>query len=315
MSEELKTKSKKAPVEQTTSSAYDFIYHDVRRIASFLAQFDPSGHLTQLSQGKSANRSSSETSDIGARGGVPGFARLDSTNSSTVGKFVEHDVSRVYDPTWANAREFLNLLHTKDLIERNLATAGIGQFVLLKGTLSVYDLDLVGKMWSLKSVQKMMGNGVPQIPNMSKAQKNDPLMKQVLQAAHKQKTDFEQGLALFSELAPHLPHTVQAMVKDGPDDEIWCTLDRQGLNMTTADILLKHGMNVPGTWAVLGILDAIPDSSDESLGTAEASSGDMVADIFKIMAPLVRKMFGRPGSAFGVTPLLIFRDVVAVADQ
>lgn len=310
-----KTKSQEEQEEQTTNSAYDFIYHDGRRIASFLAQFDPSGLLTQLTQGKSANRSSSETSDIESRGGFLGFAHIEGSNSVALGKSVEHEISRVYDPTWANAREFLNVLQSNGLIERNLGSAGLGQFVLLKGTLSVYDLDLVGKMWNLKSVKKMMDAGVPKVPNVSKAQKNNPQIKQFLEAAHHAKTQAMQTLELFSELAPHLPHTVQALVKNGSSDEIWCTLAREGLTMTASDILLKHGMTVPGEWAVLGILDATPDYEDHSLNSDELKSGDMVADIFKGLAPVVRQLFGRPKSAFGVTPLLIFREVKANAAQ
>jgi len=301
--------------EQTISSAYDFIYHDGRRIASFLAQFDPSGLLTQLTQGKSAHRSSSETNDFQTAGGIPGVARIEGSDSLAVSKSVEQEISRVYDPTWANAREFLNLLQSNGLIERNLGSAELGQFVLLQGTLSVYDLDLVGKMWNLKSVKRMMNASLPQIPSVSKSQKNNPQVKQMLVSAHRAKSQAEQGLELFSELAPHLPHTVQAIVRNGSHDEIWCTLARDGLNMTTSDILLKHGMNVPGTWAVLGILDAAPDHEDHNSISDELGPNDMVAGIFRAMAPLVRQLFGRPESAFGVTPLLIFREVEAKVVQ
>jgi len=312
---EQRTKSQKEHEEQTKSSAYDFIYHDGRRIASFLAQFDPSGHLTQLTQGKSAIRSSRETSEFESGGGFPGLAHIEGSNSLSLGKSAEQEISRVYDPTWANAREFLDLLQSNGLIERNLGSAGLGQFVLLQGTLSVYDLDLVGKMWNLRSVQKMMNAGLPKIPDFTKVEKRNPQVKELLAAAHKKKAEATQGLELFSELAPHLPHTVQAIVKNGSSDEIWCTLAREGLAMTTADILLKHGMIIPGKWAVLGILDATPDYEGHSSNSDELQPNDMVAGIFKAMAPLVRQLFGRPKSAFGVTPLLIFREVEAHAAE
>jgi hypothetical protein len=78
------------------------------------------------------------------------------------------------------------------------------------------------------------------------------------------------------------------------------------------DIVLKHGNRIPGEWAILGVLDALPDHQgsepeDPDFGVVE----EMAAKMVGVVAPVTRTVLGRPSSHFGVTPLLIFREIVA----
>ena len=54
------TKGKKAsgeePDDPSQDSVYDFLYCDTRRIGSFLAQFDVSGHLQQVTASDSISK-------------------------------------------------------------------------------------------------------------------------------------------------------------------------------------------------------------------------------------------------------------------
>ncbi|MEQ1725422.1 MAG: hypothetical protein ABL882_05810 [Sphingopyxis sp.] len=87
----------------------DFLYHDSRRIGSFLAQFEQVGHLSQLTQTNAAQEGESETkTNSGSLNLAVGKGTMEiakSANSSL------NDASqRVYDPFWSNARAFLDHL-------------------------------------------------------------------------------------------------------------------------------------------------------------------------------------------------------------
>ena len=73
----LRKVSREAHAEPPNDSVYDFLYHDARRVGSFLAQFDDAGHLQQVTQGDTAakgRRASYKlevTGDLGHAMGLP----------------------------------------------------------------------------------------------------------------------------------------------------------------------------------------------------------------------------------------------------
>ncbi len=103
MSKSGKTASEVALDEQKADSVLDFLYQDARRVGSFLAQFDNSGHLKQIKQNESASKSASTSAEarVGAHALFAASAgKLDRTEASQGVESVE----RTYDPFWANAR-------------------------------------------------------------------------------------------------------------------------------------------------------------------------------------------------------------------
>src|SRR6266403_357495 len=111
--------------DQSTDSVYDFLYHDARRIGSFLAQFDNFGHLlqvtasdtasTDIKRGLSLKLSGSlpvPYSPEGAEGGIT--LGVDPSQSGSEGQ------TRVYDPLWTNALALLDYLDERGLIQRDL---------------------------------------------------------------------------------------------------------------------------------------------------------------------------------------------------
>ncbi len=78
---------------------------------------------------------------------------------------------------------------------------------------------------------------------------------------------------------------------------------------TPADLFLKHGTLITGTWNIVGILDAMPD--DENVGSAGKAEGlglvnGVLGGVLNALAPMARE-FGRPHGAYGITPLVIYR--------
>jgi len=117
--------------------------------------------------------------------------------------------------------------------------------------------------------------------------------------------------AMAFEILKIMPHTVQATIR-GKDWTVWSSLREDSLVIPGSDLLLKHGVAVAGSWNMLGVLDAVPDEGEENTINqilAAISLGAIGGQIVGQLAPAVRQLLGRPATAFGMTPLLIFREV------
>jgi hypothetical protein len=71
---------------------------------------------------------------------------------------------------------------------------------------------------------------------------------------------------------------------------------------------------------MLGILDAFPDDNSEaeqmeseaaSTASSEMLAGSPFGELMNLMLPFIRPLLGRPFSAYGMTPLMIFREIFA----
>lgn len=124
--------------------------------------------------------------------------------------------------------------------------------------------------------------------------------------------DAETASQRLWEILPTLPHGVQASI-EGDGYLVWSILEEEGLIGTASDIALKHGISIPGTWYMVGILDALPGPLPaptivpiQPWGTAAKENLGPAVKSFSIMA---RQLLGRPAEAFGMTSLIIFRKV------
>lgn len=298
------------PEEQTTGSVFDFLYHDGRRVASFLAQFDPSGSLTQVSSTLHAEQTRVDTQrlegSVGPRFAKGAMSAIDETRSRR-----QDDMMRVYDPMWANARALLDLLDERGMIQRRLSTARMGQIVLIKGTLGIYDLGIMAGFWGLGSVKKLIAAGTNNT-KLPRSLSQSPAGREVKAQLEAQAKAAKDGMAFFMEIAPSLPHSAHASLVTDAGENVWCNISTSGLSMSTSDILLKHGINIPGEWAVLGIMDASPDPITIKSRDQTPDGAEMVAKVFETLAPVVRQFLGRPETSYGITPLLIFRETTPV---
>lgn len=293
--------------EQVTDSVFDFLYHDGRRIGSFLAQFDQSGLITEIKQGESVTKGAKRgfKLEAGAQVALLGGGNLGFERSP--GEAGGESIERSYDPFWANARMFLDVIDEKGLIQRDLSTAAIGQFVLVKGWLSIYDLLMFQEAWKLPSLQRMIRSGMALTKptgNMTSAQKA---------AAKEQKDQTDMVLDLI-QIMPHAVHA-SLVSSDGSAQFIWCPLKQEYMVTPASELVLMHGVQVPGEWAVLGVLSAHPDFAGIEQVNVQADAApvgmmnSMVGQASNAIAPLVRLALGRPGAAAAITPLLIFREV------
>lgn len=306
-------------------SVFDFLYHDARRTASFLAQLDPDGHLTGIKRMERVEETSSDKSGASAQGGIPTLARAQAMFEGQRGKVAGEAAERTYDPLWANARALLDYLDERDMIRRDVASARIGEFVLVTGGLTMMDLSLFKTVWSLPAMRELAIKGAAQqqqpdapTPEARNRQERRALTKKV--SNNGPSLEARQQVEGAFAIVGMLPHTVQARVTQPDKTVVWSSLREDGLVTSAADLMLKHGSAIAGQWSALGVLDALPDADAEgnltdsgiqSIISALSLSGSAFGKLLVDMEPHIRPMLGRPFQAYGITPLLIFREVSA----
>jgi hypothetical protein len=311
MSQNDKTAYDEVPGEPPTDSVYDILYHDAKRVGLFLSQLDPSGHLTGLKQTESAETGSGMKFGASVGGSVivaRGGAALE--DQTTAGQ--RETLERTYDPLWANALTLLDFLDERKMIRRDLHKSRIGQIVLVSGSLAMFDLSMVKACWEIPSIRALMMSGaeatLPAAPLLPRKQRREaerfPKTAAPAQA---------NPMTMAFDLLMHLPHAILASIRQY-DDIVWSTLREENLVVAASDLVLKHGVNVSGVWNMLGILDAMPSNETEmektalSLTAASGLLGAMGA-LVGSLGPAIRVTLGRPPEAYGMTPLLIFRNV------
>lgn len=286
-------------------SVLDFLYHDGRRIGSFLAQFEGDGHLQQFTRTKDASRGKRESSSQEAKGNI-GVAGGKLQAGKEIALEMVEGYARVFDPYWANARAFLDYLSQNEMIQRDLTSAELGQFVLVKGYLSVLDLVMFKEAWKMPAFQRKVKEGVSpskKLGNMTAAEKSK-------QREEKDNTD------LMLEMMQIMPHSIHASLVLSGDQPglLWCTLKEEYIVTPASDIVLAHGAMMPGEWIMVGILSAkpeylTPDLTDLGSDQVPGLMQSVVGQVSSMIAPIVRVALGRPAAAYAMTPLLIFREV------
>jgi len=286
-------------------SVLDFLYHDSRRIGSFLSQFEGDGHLQQLTRTKHGLRGKKETSSRDVKGNL-GVASGGLKGETETALEMNEGYARVFDPYWANARAFLDHLSEREMIQRDITAAAVGQFVLAKGWLNILDLAMFKDVWKIPEVRKKIQSGAVSskpIAQMNAAEK----------AVHKEQKENMEMLLAMMQIMPHSVHA--SMITNAEDPSlVWCALREEYLVTPASDLTLAHGATMPGEWSILGILSAAPEFVNPDLsGNADDQMAGLmqsiVGQVSKTIAPIVRVALGRPAAASAVTPLLIFREV------
>jgi hypothetical protein len=269
---------------------YDFLYYDSARIASFLGQFEPDGVLQTRKRVAGLGKVSQNKVAHSLKGGVPTILEGGGNYENFESERYDKGAEQTYDTMWVNAISFLNYAEGRGMISTEPSEAALGAFVLLKGRLSISDMNLFKAMIEntvlKKSLVASLAGGAPAGPRQVKQQSN---------------SEFEIAFALI----PILPNLVQAKIESSKS-KFWCALNPDKLSLSTGDLMLKHGADISGQWSMLGVLDAFPNGA--------SSDGDPqgLTEILGRFTNSLRPLLGRPEDAYGVTPLLIFREVSAV---
>ena len=107
------TISEEAQDEPESDSVYDFLYHDIRRVGSYLAQFDDAGHLQSVIESRTARQGVRRgwKATLGIGDLVPGLPGGPEASLERGPLEAGSETSeRVYEPLWTNARTLLDYL-------------------------------------------------------------------------------------------------------------------------------------------------------------------------------------------------------------
>ncbi|MBN9091445.1 MAG: hypothetical protein J0J01_31385 [Reyranella sp.] len=283
---------------ESEDSVFDFLYVDHDRIGLYISQLNDFGSLTSLVR-------TSETSDKkDFKGKVPVLAEMGAESSARTSS------TRSFDPRWTQCLTFLDELHARNMINPSVTGVGIGRFVLCGGNLAIIDIGAMQRLLKFSSVQTLARKGAnPGAANevLSRAQR-----KQQARSSGGKQTDAEDEMSAAFDIVGEISHAIHARVNVG-NDHLWCTLKTDCMIMSPADVMLKYGVLIEGTWHVLGILDAVPSATEDQLAKLQAMfSGDAANPMLMGSVPLftqLRLVLGRPLSCYGVTPLAIFRKI------
>ncbi len=267
----------------STESLFDFLYVDRGRIASYFAQLFDTGVLRSLKTTATSEQSIAEEGHAGF-GRIAGYKAKDE-------KAIGQSTEREFDAEWAVPLNVIDALDERGMISRDVTSAAMGQLVLLSGTLQVIDMRMVKELWKPIAAQE--------VGNMPSATSQE----------RKKKEEARKSLGSLTDIIANLPHSVQ--VKLFSDDyQLWATLEPNYIIGSTADLGLKHGMQIQGTWSMLGVLDALPElpsAGEPNLRMPKVPSQLDVA--FLKMFIELRKILGRGYFDYGVTPVAILREV------
>ena len=297
--------------DQKSTSVCDYLYTDVIRVSSFLAQFEEYGLLQSVVANEEEERSEEQKVKIGfgVKAAVIGG---DAGEENTTGTRQKDSAERTYDSVLTHARRLLDFLRQNNLIQSSLVDAGIGQFILVTGRLGVADLSTISSLLSIDSLRSV--SVAVAIKSWQEEAKNPNHVKTKEQSSlETSMPDPKKRASVLIDIIRGVPLGLQArMLVD--DKVLYCNLKKDAIISSSNELQLSNGILVPGSWTMLGVMDSHPDdeNSEETARVENLLFGDL-SEIVKSYSAAMRG-FGRPKTSFGVTPLLIYRETKIIED-
>lgn len=286
----------------TAGSVFDILYSDTRRLSSLLSQFSDDGLAIELIRGAE----DTSTTQLGLSVKV---LKADGSESGKTSKTTR------FDPKWLLPLLFLE--NSQDMIQHDIGEAPVGSLVLATGRLIITDISILKGMWESAKMKQYILDRLDSEASQDESNRHDRRAAAKKPGQKKPVSDNELGL----EIMPILPHTPQMNIVT-PDHTVWATIDPESLFGTVGDLTLKHGSKIAGSWSVVGILDARPfemheddadhDYDDILSGMDRVRIGMTLDNIWKVATELAgpaREALGRPIMSYGITPLIIFREI------
>lgn len=238
----------------------DFLYVDKERADSFISQIR-NGTLRSVTK---TNISSKTTSKTG-KGNI-GVASGQYTNTNKT----ENRAAEQYDPYHSQLLNLLNDLETQPL--EKLPDEVIGRLVLIEAPIVIRNITTIKALLPLYL-------------------KNDSLLSQKVDDVKKK------NLTMINEVLQQMSDSISLSIHFD-NNLIIGTLKESGLAIKQDDLMRTYGVNIPGKWFVLGILDSsISTSPDTILNSLEG--------IVDILSVAVNNMYS--SSKYKIVPVLIFR--------
>lgn len=267
---------------ESEESVFDFFYVDRRRIDIYLAQLSDFGNLSKLVR---SVRVSDEThGDLDVKIVKGGAASRQETG-----------LEKHYDAQFTAPLIFLDEINSRNMLRANAETARIGDLLILSGTLNVVDIQAFQKAF-----EAMSSAGSP--ASIDKRNRHQRRSNPVPPAQ-----DFDPAVSFRLMASLDQP---MIMLFEAGDQKYWSTIDVGSIVGSSTDLHLKHGVVISGEWQMVGILDCFPGTNAPEQIPRFCGQGDNVFSA--AMGNLLRELriiMGRPSDCYGITPLLIMREV------
>lgn len=272
-------------VQESPSEEYlcDYVYIDSVRLAHYYSQLSQHGLITV--EKKTSKDIGKQSSDLQVKAMVvAGKVAGERTNE----EWIELSV----DPAFNRPQETMDALYDAGYIGDSLTDARMGSLVLVKGSISIFDIRILKEVWSFMA--DFVANGATNhIQNVKDRQR----------AAAAAKKEFEQIASIISRM----PHSLQGNLTID-SAAAWFTLKPDFMLVSPEDLTFKHGSDLKGEWHVLGIVDALPDQAVSEASSSQHPATELETAM-RTMLEGLRGMFGRPSERFGLTPIMIFRTI------
>jgi len=259
--------------QEKVDSVFDFLYVDRARLGSLLAQLSDDGVVT------TAKRTSSHS---GTNNGKVMITAAVVTADGSVTDTASEGLERSFDASWLLPINALTVLQESGMLHEGLV-APLGSLVHVKGRISIRDLELTRRLW--EPLTKAMISSFP--PNQQKEQRGQ--------------------IDVAGKIINQMPPSTHLFMDTDQGDEVWGLLVENDPIFSTHALGLKFGSTVQGEWHVIAIMDAQPDDDDQP---QVGASG-----LLSMLAPVIdefRNLMGRPKTAYGITPLAVFRPCRAI---
>lgn len=267
---------------QSTDSLFDYFYIDKERVNAITAQLFPAGVLNSIKQ--TSGESEGDLKELKA--GLPLIGAKTNASESW-----NRSQERLFDSSWSTPLNLLDKLSESGRMKTCLNEARLGDIVLIKGMMKIFDAQMVHLCIPILKKVKL---------NELKNEKN-----------HRNKLLLKESISEFEnaeELVKMLPPTTHIDFADQFGNYSWMSVEPSNLTTTLSDVSLKYGPFIPGEWHILCIVDAYAD--DTKLDNPDAPYPTVTNDLknaMNTMLIMMKNMMGRPTGSFGVTPLIIFR--------
>lgn len=272
--------AQESPSEEYLS---DYAYIDTVRLSHYYGQLSEHGLVTQSKH--TSKTTGKDTGKLEVKAMV-----LAGAGQIEVGS--ERSVELQVDPYYSRPQQTLDALYEAGYIGSGLTNARIGDLVLAKGKVSIFDIRLLKEIWQYLGDIITADEGA-HIQNAKERQK--------FQAAKKK--EFEN----MAQIVSKLPHSVQGTFMAGTEDA-WFTLQPEHMRINPEDIVFKYGCDLDGDWHMLGIVDALPDHMTAPSDAASRVSTELEVGL-RFMVQQLRGALGRPQQRYGITPIMIFRTI------
>lgn len=267
----------------------DLLYYDRVRVASYLSQLEEAGLPTAISEESASDATNTTGYEAGLNTVLHAGGRKEGSESVSTG------LSRSYDPAWQLPRLLLRHLENAGAVATAVNGAGVGQFVDISGDVQIITYEIL------------------------KAMLDSSEFADDWAAGEKSKAAMKLGTGVM-RLVPKV--VFGRMYSEDPKapaqpEDVWLNVSDESLLVSPFQILLAHGYELQGVWRMLGIMDALPgkiSTPDVLPMRARVGAVDADLDMFdaiKKMQDSMRMILGRRDHQYGVTPVLIYREVGA----